>query len=324
MVHHRARGAAEAGAQGSDRLQAVSPFGRHNFYGVDIKEVSGGLAYPRPWRCCGAGAFSFRGAHDHCRRQRHARGAVRRPGPDAGRAARRSLPGASSGVGHLHGQDVVAVLSRIGKVAAATTATVLIERFGVRRIVFTGVAGGLAPGVKVGDVVVADSFLQHDLDASPIFPKYEVPLYGLSRFPADPALSAPARGRGPGGLARRHPASRAGDQRRPLRRHHRRKPCAAVGPARGARGRDGGRRVRPGLPRLRHAVRRGAHHFRPRRRRRPRATSRASSRRSPAGIRRPSSRPAWRAAGGYLSQPRFLKYHIGTSALATISASANG
>ena len=91
--------------------------------------------------------------------------------------------------GHLHGQEVVAVLSRIGKVAAATTATVLIERFGVDRIVFTGVAGGLAPGVKVGDIVVADSFMQHDLDASPIFPKYEVPLYGLSRFATEPQLS---------------------------------------------------------------------------------------------------------------------------------------
>jgi adenosylhomocysteine nucleosidase len=93
-------------------------------------------------------------------------------------------------LGHLHGQPVVAVLSRIGKVAAATTATALIERFGVARIVFTGVAGGLAPGVDVGDIVVADSFLQHDLDASPIFPKYQVPLYGVDRFAADPALSA--------------------------------------------------------------------------------------------------------------------------------------
>jgi adenosylhomocysteine nucleosidase len=93
-------------------------------------------------------------------------------------------------LGHLHGQPVVAVLSRIGKVAAATTATALIERFGVRRIVFTGVAGGLAHGVNVGDIVVADSFLQHDLDASPIFPKYQVPLYGVDRFAADPALSA--------------------------------------------------------------------------------------------------------------------------------------
>jgi adenosylhomocysteine nucleosidase len=91
--------------------------------------------------------------------------------------------------GHLHGREVVAVLSRIGKVAAATTATALIERFSVREIIFTGVAGGLGPGVNVGDVVVADSFLQHDLDASPIFPKYEVPLYGKSRFAADAALT---------------------------------------------------------------------------------------------------------------------------------------
>lgn len=93
-------------------------------------------------------------------------------------------------LGHLHGQPVVAVLSRIGKVAAATTATVLIERFGVERIVFTGVAGGLAAGVNVGDIVVADNFLQHDLDASPIFPRYQVPLYGIDRFTADPGLAA--------------------------------------------------------------------------------------------------------------------------------------
>lgn len=92
--------------------------------------------------------------------------------------------------GHLHGKEVVAVLSRIGKVAAATTATALIERFGVGRILFTGVAGGLAPGVHVGDVVVADAFLQHDLDASPIFPKHEVPLYGTDRLATDPVMTS--------------------------------------------------------------------------------------------------------------------------------------
>ncbi len=91
-------------------------------------------------------------------------------------------------VGHLRGQPVVAVLSRIGKVAAAVTATLLLERFGVRAIVFSGVAGGLAPEVKVGDVVVATELLQHDMDASPLFPKYEVPLMGISRFEADAAI----------------------------------------------------------------------------------------------------------------------------------------
>ena len=58
------------------------------------------------------------------------------------------------------------------------------------QIVFTGVAGGLGAGVQVGHVVVAESFLQHDLDASPIFPRYEVPLYGTSRFATDPVLTS--------------------------------------------------------------------------------------------------------------------------------------
>ena len=92
-------------------------------------------------------------------------------------------------VGHWHGHEVVVVLSRIGKVAAATTTTALIERFGVSRIVFTGVAGGLAPQVSVGDVVVAREFIQHDMDASPLFPRHEVPLTGMARFSADASLS---------------------------------------------------------------------------------------------------------------------------------------
>ncbi|MET0542793.1 MAG: 5'-methylthioadenosine/adenosylhomocysteine nucleosidase [Variovorax sp.] len=93
-------------------------------------------------------------------------------------------------VGQWHGRPVVFALSRIGKVAAATTAAALIERFGVRRIVFTGVAGGLHPDVRVGDTVVGSEFLQHDMDASPLFPRHEIPLYGRSRFPADAELAA--------------------------------------------------------------------------------------------------------------------------------------
>ncbi len=91
-------------------------------------------------------------------------------------------------LGELHGQSVVLALSRIGKVAAATTATTLIEAFGAQRLVFTGVAGGIAPGVQVGDVVVADEFVQHDMDASPLFPRYQIPLYGRERFACDAAL----------------------------------------------------------------------------------------------------------------------------------------
>ncbi|BDU59377.1 5'-methylthioadenosine/S-adenosylhomocysteine nucleosidase [Limnohabitans sp. MORI2] len=96
-------------------------------------------------------------------------------------------------VGHWHGHEVVAVLSRIGKVAAATTATVLIERFGVNRMVFTGVAGGLAAQAHVGDVVLATELIQHDMDASPLFPRHEVPLTGMTRYPTDPTLTAALR-----------------------------------------------------------------------------------------------------------------------------------
>lgn len=92
-------------------------------------------------------------------------------------------------VGRWHERPVVFALSRIGKVAAATTAAALIERFAVRRVVFTGVAGGLHDKVRVGDTVIGTEFLQHDMDASPLFPRHEIPLYGRARFPADAMLA---------------------------------------------------------------------------------------------------------------------------------------
>ncbi|HEY9066188.1 MAG TPA: 5'-methylthioadenosine/adenosylhomocysteine nucleosidase [Burkholderiaceae bacterium] len=92
-------------------------------------------------------------------------------------------------VGRLHGQPVVLVLSGIGKVSAATTAALLIDRFESAALLFTGVAGGLQADVAVGDVVVARSLLQHDMDASPLFPRYEVPMTGRSRFQADAVLA---------------------------------------------------------------------------------------------------------------------------------------
>ncbi|MPM58177.1 5'-methylthioadenosine/S-adenosylhomocysteine nucleosidase [bioreactor metagenome] len=91
--------------------------------------------------------------------------------------------------GELHGHPVVLALSGIGKVAAATTATVLAERFAATRIVFTGVAGGIGEHVKVGDVVVAQDYLQHDMDASPIVERWLVPGYPHIRMACDPALT---------------------------------------------------------------------------------------------------------------------------------------
>ncbi|MFT4243060.1 MAG: 5'-methylthioadenosine/adenosylhomocysteine nucleosidase [Acidovorax sp.] len=92
--------------------------------------------------------------------------------------------------GALGGKDVVLALSGIGKVAAATTATAAIERFGAARIVFTGVAGGVGDGVHVGDVVVARDYLQHDMDASPLFARWELPGYARTLVACDAHLSA--------------------------------------------------------------------------------------------------------------------------------------
>ena len=92
-------------------------------------------------------------------------------------------------IGHLDGHDVVAVLSGVGKVAAATTATLLAGELGVERAIFTGTAGGVHERARVGDVVVADALLQHDMDASPLFPRHEIPFYGTDRFATDAAMS---------------------------------------------------------------------------------------------------------------------------------------
>jgi adenosylhomocysteine nucleosidase len=101
-------------------------------------------------------------------------------------------------VGHLDGHEVVLALCGIGKVAAATTMALLLARFDVDRVIVTGTAGGLHPQARVGDVVVATALLQHDLDASPIFPRYEVPLYGTDRFASDAAVLADSADAEPG------------------------------------------------------------------------------------------------------------------------------
>jgi adenosylhomocysteine nucleosidase len=92
--------------------------------------------------------------------------------------------------GLIHQRPVVLALAGVGKVAAAITATMLIERYQVQRIIFTGVAGAVASHVNVGDVVVGTEYLQHDMDASPLFPRHEIPYTGISRFAGDTNLVA--------------------------------------------------------------------------------------------------------------------------------------
>lgn len=87
-------------------------------------------------------------------------------------------------IGELFNKDVVLVFSRCGKVAAASTVTTLIEIFGVNLVLFTGVAGGADKTLNIGDIVIADKLVQHDMDASAIpgFKKFEIPLLGIDTF----------------------------------------------------------------------------------------------------------------------------------------------
>jgi adenosylhomocysteine nucleosidase len=87
--------------------------------------------------------------------------------------------------GKLHGIDTVLVFSRWGKVAAASTVTTLINEFKIDFLLFTGVAGAIHPELNIGDVIVADTLIQHDMDASPLFPKFHIPLTDFSYFPVN-------------------------------------------------------------------------------------------------------------------------------------------
>jgi adenosylhomocysteine nucleosidase len=91
-------------------------------------------------------------------------------------------------VGTAWGVPIVAVYSRIGKVAAASTATHLISDYHVDKIIFTGVAGGVETSLRVGDIVVAGDLYQHDMDARPLFQRHEIPLHGTSSFSSTASL----------------------------------------------------------------------------------------------------------------------------------------
>lgn len=88
------------------------------------------------------------------------------------------------------GQEIVLALSRVGKISAAVTTLLLLERFGVSHVICTGVAGAVDPRLRIGDIVIADRLLQHDMDARPLFPQYEIPLLGRTEFRAPLSDSA--------------------------------------------------------------------------------------------------------------------------------------
>lgn len=82
--------------------------------------------------------------------------------------------------GHLYDKDVVLMQSGIGKVNAAICATLLIQNYQPEMIINTGSAGGLGASLAVGDIVISQSVLHHDVVATAFG-------YELGQVPGMPA-----------------------------------------------------------------------------------------------------------------------------------------
>ncbi|HRL23024.1 MAG TPA: 5'-methylthioadenosine/adenosylhomocysteine nucleosidase [Alcaligenes sp.] len=91
--------------------------------------------------------------------------------------------------GNYLGKSVVAVVCGVGKVNAATCTQLLISEFSVNRLINIGIAGGLGPGIVPGDIVIADTLVQHDMDLQALgLPPGQLFRLDTFDFPADPAL----------------------------------------------------------------------------------------------------------------------------------------
>lgn len=73
-----------------------------------------------------------------------------------------SIGGNDFNIGTLENQDVVIVKAGVGKSLSAACTAILINEFDVSGIVFTGIAGGVAPEVRITDVVIATHTMFHD------------------------------------------------------------------------------------------------------------------------------------------------------------------
>lgn len=91
--------------------------------------------------------------------------------------------------GWLSGKKVVIVKCGVGKVFAALTTQKLIDTYQPRSIIFSGVAGALNEAYEIGDIVVANDCIQHDLEAEALgIPRGTVPYTDYNYFKSDPHL----------------------------------------------------------------------------------------------------------------------------------------
>lgn len=83
-------------------------------------------------------------------------------------AAAETISGVTYTRGRLWGQEAVVATCGVGKVFAAMCTQTMILRYAPALLINTGVAGTLTDRLHVGDVVVSDRLVQHDMDTSPV------------------------------------------------------------------------------------------------------------------------------------------------------------
>ena len=66
--------------------------------------------------------------------------------------------------GKIETTNVILVKSGVGKVNAARTTQILIDKLDVKTIINVGSAGALNPKLNIGDIVIANRLVQHDFD----------------------------------------------------------------------------------------------------------------------------------------------------------------
>lgn len=77
-----------------------------------------------------------------------------------------TIAGCEFTLGKMNGADVILLRSGIGKVNAAMSTTILLEKFKPDFVVNTGSAGGYNPDLNVGDVVISSEVRHHDVDVT--------------------------------------------------------------------------------------------------------------------------------------------------------------
>ena len=85
----------------------------------------------------------------------------------------------------LNNQNIILTESGIGKTNAARTTQILIDYYKPEAIFNIGVAGGIAKNLKVGDIIISTSLVQHDFDITAFnHPKGYIPNIG-NNIPID-------------------------------------------------------------------------------------------------------------------------------------------